>query len=229
MAIATSALEMRSPEVSSMSISRAGGAGHTCLARSSRSSVVSPIAETTTTTSLPGLLGLDDALGDAADPLGVRHRGSAVLLHDERHWKPFASGVQPRIRGLRTPFTPPVASRCGQDPPADPVASRAGLGQLRQVVADPGVQRRHFEGRRWSGRAGSPRLRLSANDGELPDELVGELGDRHARRSEVGACHLLRTCRPARRPTLGRRRRRPHWGRPDRHRFSRPCARPATG
>ena len=55
-AIATSALEIRSPAVSSMSISRAGGAGHTCLARSSRSSVVSPMAETTTTTSLPAFL-----------------------------------------------------------------------------------------------------------------------------------------------------------------------------
>src|SRR6478736_3996106 len=56
MAMATSALEIRSPAVSSMSISRAGGAGHTCLARSSRSSVVSPIAETTTTTSWPAFL-----------------------------------------------------------------------------------------------------------------------------------------------------------------------------
>ena len=56
MAIATRALEMRSPAVSSMSSSRAGGAGHTCWARSSRSSVVSPIAETTTTTSLPAFL-----------------------------------------------------------------------------------------------------------------------------------------------------------------------------
>src|SRR5690349_17440284 len=56
MAIATSALEIRSPAVSSMSSSRAGGAGHTCLARSSRSSVVSPMAETTTTTSLPAFL-----------------------------------------------------------------------------------------------------------------------------------------------------------------------------
>jgi len=55
MAIATSALEIRSPAVSSMSISRGGGAGDTCWARSSRSSVVSPIAETTTTTSLPSL------------------------------------------------------------------------------------------------------------------------------------------------------------------------------
>src|SRR5690606_26181393 len=55
-AMATRALEIRSPAVSSMSISRAGGAGATCLARSSSSSVVSPIAETTTTTSLPAFL-----------------------------------------------------------------------------------------------------------------------------------------------------------------------------
>src|ERR1035438_3079178 len=46
---------MRSPEVSSMSISRAGGNGLTCSARSSSSSVVSPMAETTTHTSWPAL------------------------------------------------------------------------------------------------------------------------------------------------------------------------------
>ncbi len=49
-AIATRAIEMRSPLVSSMSSSRAGGSGLTCSARSSSSSVVSPMAETTTTT-----------------------------------------------------------------------------------------------------------------------------------------------------------------------------------
>ena len=52
-AMATSELEMRSPAVSSMSISRAGGVGLTSAARSSSSSVVSPMAEQTTTTSLP--------------------------------------------------------------------------------------------------------------------------------------------------------------------------------
>ncbi len=50
-AIASSAIEMRSPAVSSMSSSRGGGSGVTCSARSRSSSVVSPIAETTTTTS----------------------------------------------------------------------------------------------------------------------------------------------------------------------------------
>ncbi len=53
MAIATRAIEIRSPAVSSMSSSRAGGTGLTPPARSSSSSVVSPIAETATTTSLP--------------------------------------------------------------------------------------------------------------------------------------------------------------------------------
>ena len=52
-AIASSAIEIRSPAVSSMSSSRAAGVGLTCSARSISSSVVSPIAETTTTTSSP--------------------------------------------------------------------------------------------------------------------------------------------------------------------------------
>ena len=56
MAIASRAIEMRSPAVSSMSSSRGGGSGVTCSARSRSSSVVSPIAETTTTTSLPARL-----------------------------------------------------------------------------------------------------------------------------------------------------------------------------
>ncbi len=55
MAIATSAIEIRSPAVSSMSSSRPGGSGLTSSARSCSSSVVSPIAETTTTTPLPAL------------------------------------------------------------------------------------------------------------------------------------------------------------------------------
>src|SRR3569833_1682766 len=56
MAIASSAIEMRSPEESSMSSSRAGGRGLTWLARSINSSVVSPLADTTTATSCPSRL-----------------------------------------------------------------------------------------------------------------------------------------------------------------------------
>ena len=70
-AIASSAIEMRSPAVSSMSSSRPGGSGLTWWARSSSSSVVSPIAETTTHHVVAGLAGGDDALGDPLDALGV--------------------------------------------------------------------------------------------------------------------------------------------------------------
>ena len=52
-AIASSAIEIRSPAVSSMSSSRPGGSGLTCCARSRSSSVVSPIADTTTATEYP--------------------------------------------------------------------------------------------------------------------------------------------------------------------------------
>ena len=52
-AIDSSAIEMRSPAVSSMSSSRRGGSGETCLASRSRSSVVSPMADTTTQTGSP--------------------------------------------------------------------------------------------------------------------------------------------------------------------------------
>ena len=54
-AMASSAIEIRSPAVSSMSSSRAGGSGLTWLARSISSSVESPIADTTTTTWSPPL------------------------------------------------------------------------------------------------------------------------------------------------------------------------------
>ncbi len=53
MAIASSAMEIRSPELSSMSSSRGAEIGATWCARSSSSSVVSPIALTATTTSCP--------------------------------------------------------------------------------------------------------------------------------------------------------------------------------
>ena len=56
------------------------------------------------------LLGFDDALGDAANPVGVGHRGSTVLLYDERHPSTFlglsGKGVLQRIVGLRTRFSP---------------------------------------------------------------------------------------------------------------------------
>ena len=64
MAMASRAIEMRSPLVSSMSSSRPGGSGVTWFARSRSSSVVSPMAETTTTDRAAGLAGLDDPPSD---------------------------------------------------------------------------------------------------------------------------------------------------------------------
>jgi hypothetical protein len=55
MAMASNAIEIRSPAVSSMSSSRPGGRGLTWVARPTSSSVVSPMAETTTTTACPAL------------------------------------------------------------------------------------------------------------------------------------------------------------------------------
>ncbi len=52
-AMHSSDIEIRSPAVSSMSISRAAGTCETPCASCSRSSVVLPIADTTTTTSSP--------------------------------------------------------------------------------------------------------------------------------------------------------------------------------
>jgi len=66
----TSDMEIRSPAVSSMSSSRAGGTGATCEARSSSSSVESPIADTATTTSLPPC-GWRRRAPHAFDPLGT--------------------------------------------------------------------------------------------------------------------------------------------------------------
>ena len=55
MAIDNSAIEIRSPEVSSISSSLPSGLVDTWLAKSRSSSVVSPMAETTTQTWLPAL------------------------------------------------------------------------------------------------------------------------------------------------------------------------------
>jgi hypothetical protein len=45
------------------------------------------MALTATTTSCPAA-GVDDALGDALDALGVGDGRAAVLLHDQRHVSP---------------------------------------------------------------------------------------------------------------------------------------------
>ena len=81
-AIAASAHEMRSPTEMSMSSSRGSGRSETSCARSSSSSVVSPIAERTPTTRLPVLARGDEPARDVLELLGVGDRGAAELHHD---------------------------------------------------------------------------------------------------------------------------------------------------
>ena len=71
-AIVSIAIEICSPAASSMSTSRRCAAPETCAARPSSSSVVSPIAETTTHTGRPVTGGCRDARGDVPDSLGRR-------------------------------------------------------------------------------------------------------------------------------------------------------------
>ena len=141
MAMASRAIEMRSPLVSSMSSSRPGGSGVTWFARSRSSSVVSPMAETTTTYRAAGLAGLDDPAGDTLDALRVRHGGAAVLLHHQAHGdtcsldgtdidrlgRDSLSGVPCHLDGLRTVRW----AAQGPDPPA--LSRHAPVGWRRSV------------------------------------------------------------------------------------------------
>ena len=94
------AIEIRSPEVISMSYSRRLVAA-TCAARRIRSSVVLPMALTTTTTWLPFAPGPGHVVGHGPDPLGVADRRPAELLDEERHDGPG---------GLFAAAGPPAAS-----------------------------------------------------------------------------------------------------------------------
>src|SRR3954467_3868150 len=107
MAIASSAIEMRSPAVSSMSSSRPGGASVMACAWSIRSSVVSPIAETTTTTSLPSFLALTTRSA-------TRFMCSAVATEEPPYfWTTRATGQQATVAGWTTPRTGCSAARSG--------------------------------------------------------------------------------------------------------------------
>ena len=110
----SSAIEMRSPAVSSMSISRPSGCSATSWARRTRSSVVLPIAETTTTTVVAGPAGAGDVVGDGPDAIGVGDRRAAELL-DEQSTAVKATGG-PRRRPDGVSERPPL--RCPRLCPA---------------------------------------------------------------------------------------------------------------
>jgi hypothetical protein len=83
--MASNAIEMRSPEVSSMSSSRPGGSGLTLVRQVQQ--LVGGVAHRGDHHDdvVAGLAGSDDALGDALDPLRVGHGRTTVLLHEQRH------------------------------------------------------------------------------------------------------------------------------------------------
>ena len=132
------------------------------------------------------LLGLHDALGDAADPLGVRYRGSAVLLHDERHCqtfrvlcedptkdKGFAHLIYSAGSVRMWSRTPPMRRR-GTHPGADPSAPR-------RAVEPADVRPRRGVGRRAAGRRPGGRT-LGRDVGAPP---TGAVHRRAARRRDL--------------------------------------------
>ena len=112
-AIATSAIEIRSPAVSSMSSSRGGGSGVTCSARSRRSSVVSPMAETTTTTSLPALRVLTMRCATRLMPV-------ASATDDP----PYFCTTMPTVRSLMLEVCPRA------------ILSRLGIDRFEHLIGD---------------------------------------------------------------------------------------------
>ncbi len=78
-------MEIRSPAVRSMSSSRGGRVGETSSASRMRSSVNLPIAETTTTTSLPAAFVRDTCSATARIRSASPHGRATKLLNDERH------------------------------------------------------------------------------------------------------------------------------------------------
>ena len=84
-AMATSAIEIRSPAVISMSSSRGGGTGLTSLGEVEQVVGGVPHRRDGHDDVVAGLLRLGDPPGDPLDALGVGQRRSAVLLDDDGH------------------------------------------------------------------------------------------------------------------------------------------------
>ena len=101
-AMQSSAIETCSPVASRTSISRASGSWQRPLARSTRRSVLSPIAETTTTTFVTVAARCADSLGDAPDEVERTDRGTAVFLDDQRQLR-RALRLSFRRRAARAP------------------------------------------------------------------------------------------------------------------------------
>src|SRR6476619_3817639 len=122
MAMASSAALIRSPAVNSMSSSRGGGSGDTRRARSISSSVVSHIAEITTTTSWPSAL-----------VATMRFATRLMLSASATEEPPYFCTTPP------TP-TPSAPVHSNGDPPADLWSSRRSRRILGAVSEPPGPE-----------------------------------------------------------------------------------------
>ena len=145
-AIASRAIEMRSPAVSSMSSSRGAGCSQTASARSMSSSVVSPIALTTTTTSLP-------ASRVSTMRLATRLMLAASATDDPPNFCTINAIGTPQNFGRRTPdvlaYRHAHSLRCEALSRSSPHASRQAV---RRLFFDPQMPGRVSLRRRIRGR-----------------------------------------------------------------------------
>ena len=178
-------------------LARTRARGDTCRARSISSSVVSPIAEMTTTTSLPCGLGGDDPSRHPLDALGVGDRRAAELLYHPHLVPPGASAASSRARERRLLCQRRgVAAHSGRrsadnlrwsgEPDlAGPAADSAGA-ELAAAAVRPAARPRHRAGSQWRDRraeqprAAAVRRRVGAQ--RRPWRAVaGDAGPRHLR------------------------------------------------
>ena len=91
----SSAIEMRSPAVSSMSISRPAGSRDDVVGEPHE--VVGGLAHGRDDDHdvVAGAAGPHDVVGDGPDAVGVGDRGAAELLHEQAHGRPWYRAAPP--------------------------------------------------------------------------------------------------------------------------------------
>src|SRR3984885_14481380 len=217
-AIASSAIEIRSPEVSSMSSSRPGGAGVTWLARSFSSSVVSPIADTTTTTWLPACRVATMRLATRLMPSASATEEPPYFCTTRAIWTrrssqvsvggppPSLSARRHHAQSLNRPGGEAHTSRTShvEQAPALERTAQGDLVRVLQVAADrqPAGRPRHPDAHRLDepGDKGRGRLALQVRVGrqdQLGDPAVRQPGHQLLDPQVVRADPVDRADRPA--------------------------------
>ena len=102
-------------------------------ARRTRSSVVLPIAETTTTTSLPARRVRTQVVGDGPDAIGVGDRGAAELLNEKTHGR---QGYRRPRATLGTGFAALYIQRPCRLPTSGSARRRTPVSRARQREAE---------------------------------------------------------------------------------------------